>query len=203
MNLTRRMAVAALLAAGALAMPGCRDGQVATDNADLIAAASRLRRRVDELEKTLARRDRQVANLQALGEKRLEKLYTVRRIALGRATGAVDIDGNTGDDAVKVYLEPIDQYGSVIKAAGEVTIQLYDLAAKPGENLLAQYHYDVEATAGAWRSGFVAYYYVFTCPWKDRRPSRGEVTVRVVFLDYLTGREFSRQTVCTVHLPPA
>ncbi|MGB2821663.1 MAG: hypothetical protein WBF17_11820, partial [Phycisphaerae bacterium] len=144
----------------------------------------------------------QVENLLALGEKRLEKLYLVQRIRLGSATGGINLDEDPAHDGVKVFLEPIDQHGSVIKAPGEVTIQLYDLAAPEKENLLGEYRFGLDETAGHWSSGFLAYHYSFVCRWKSAPPGHEEVTVRVEFLDYLTGRKHTAQKLCKVALAP-
>ena len=157
----------------------------------------------DQLQQQLTGKDEQIANLLALGERRLENLFYVERIKLGRYTGGVDLDSKGGDDAVKVYLKPIDQYGNVIKAAGEVKIQLYDLAAEPNENLIGQYVWPANKISQQWSGGFVAYHYAFVCPWKLGAPKHEEITVRVEFTDYLTGRQFSEQTLCKVKLPAA
>lgn len=163
--------------------------------------AEKLAKEVDRLQRELAARQRRIDALLALGDKRLEKLYLVQRVRLGSGTGGVDLDDKAGDDAVKVYLEPIDQHGSVIKAPGEVTIQLYDLAAPAGKNLAGEYRFDLDATAKAWSSGFLAYHYRFTCRWKPAPPAHDQVTVRAEFLDYLTGKKHTAQTVCKVRPP--
>ena len=79
-----------------------------------------------------------------LHPKRLEKLFHVKSINLGRHTGGTDMDGKPGDDGIKVFLLPTDAEGSVIKVAGSVTIQLFDLATDPGEsNNVASQHHEV------------------------------------------------------------
>jgi len=193
-------AIVSLAALGA----GCDQGAPQVQAAQQLDENARLRREVEDLRRRLGDRDRQVADLLALGDKRLQRLYLVQRIALGSGTGGVDLDGKPGDDAVKVYVEPIDQYGSVIKAPGEVTVQLYDLAAPQKDHLVAECRYDLEATAKAWSSGFISYYYSFTCPWgASAPPKRDRLTVRVEFLDYLTGVRCEAQQVVKIAPPPA
>ena len=167
--------------------------------------ARQLREQLQQARTRLAERDRQVENLLALGDKRIEKLYLVQRLRLGSGTGGADLDGKPGDEAVKVFLEPIDQHGSVLKASGAVTIQLYDLAAGVKGNLLAEYRFDLDETAKCWHSGFLAYHYRFTCRWKTALPTHDEITVRVEFLDYLTGTKHTAQKLCKIDrpLPPS
>ena len=195
--------IAMLLAAGSC---GCfHDKQLAPSGDRAIRAedeARKLRAEVERLQGELAARDRRIEDLTAMGDKRLEKLYVVQRVRLGSATGGVDLDDKPGDDAVKVFLEPVDQHGSVLKAAGSVTVQLYDLAATADENLLAEHTYDVDETARHWSSGFVSYHYSFTCPLPAGRKVGPEVTVRVEFLDYLTGKTHTVQQLCKVATAP-
>jgi hypothetical protein len=208
-----RVAAAALLAGLAFAIAalcgGCAEGedaQFAAEAKKVIQAESqtaRLQRELADARDLLAQRDRQVAELLGLGgPERMKKLYLVQRIGLGASTAAVDLDNKPGDDGVKVYVEPIDQYGSVLKAPGSVTVQLYDLAAEAKDNLVGQLRYDVDQTAKCWSSGFLAYWYSFTCPWKAGPPKHGQITVRVEFVDYLTGKKFEAQTIVRAALPP-
>ena len=53
------------------------------------------------------------------------------------------------DDGVRVYLKCIDRDGHSLKAAGDVTIQLFDLADDAKENLLARYEFPVADAAWA------------------------------------------------------
>lgn len=169
--------------------------------ADAEASVEKLQRDNAELRGELAKLRRQIATLQDIGPDRLEKLYTVSQIKLGRRTGGVDLDDNSGThEAVKVFLQPVDDRGDVLKTAGSATVELYDLAATEAENLIGRYEWSVDELAEAWYGGFMAYHYALECTW-DEPPANEEVTVRVVFTEYLTGRTFTAQTVCTVRLP--
>lgn len=156
-----------------------------------------------KLRTQLADREKQIRTLQALGPKRLEKLYYVQSIRLGRYTSGVDLDDKPGDDAVKVLLEPMDQHADAIKAPGDALVQLYDLAEPPGKNLLGEYRWNVEQLAKTWAGGFLSYHYGLECPWKSTPPGHDEITVRVEFTEYLTGKKFTAQKVCKVNPPRA
>ncbi len=145
---------------------------------------------------------RQIRTLQGLGRKRLERLFHVSRIELGRYTGGVDLDGRPGHDGIRVYLLPKDQYGHTLKAAGDVKIQLFDLAEPAAGNLLATYEFTPDAIARNWHSGFATYHFRFDCPWKSAPPRHAEITVRVTFTDYLTGKPFTVQKLVKINPPP-
>jgi len=160
--------------------------QLAKDNHQLRTAISDLQK--------------QIGTLQDLGDKRLEKLFHVQRITLHRYTGGVDLDDKGGHDAIKVFLRPLDQDSDPIKAAGAVKIQLWDLARPQGETLVGEYDWPRDVLAKKWVGGFLTYHYVLPCVWKTP-PKHEEITVRVEFTDYLTGRRFTAQKVCKIDLP--
>jgi len=168
---------------------------------DARAKVERLEEDAAALQNRNAALRQQVETLQGLGGKRKEWLFRVERIALGRYTGGVDLDGRPGDDAVKVFVEPIDQHGSVLKAAGAVKVQLFDLAAAPAENLIFEHTWPVETIHDYWSGGLFTNHYAFECRW-DNPPRHDEVTVRVEFLDYFTGERFTAQKLCKVKPPP-
>jgi hypothetical protein len=158
---------------------------------------------VTGLESTSADQQKQVLQLQALGPGRLEKLFRVARIELSGYTAGYGGDEAGPDKGVRVLLNPVDDQGSVIKAAGDVTIQLYDLAAPPGANRLAEHSFPVDVIGKYWFSGAMTNHYAFECPWSAAPPLHSQITVRAVFVDYLTGRSFTTQRLCSVRLAPA
>ena len=125
-----QLALACLAIAAALA--GCQpSGEVATLQHDLEEARNQVRQCNDDkqsLQSVIVKQQKQVDTLLDLGDKRLEKLFHVKSIELGQYTGGVNLTGTDDSaDAIKVYVRPLDQDGSVIKAAGSVKIQLFDL----------------------------------------------------------------------------
>ena len=201
-----RLAKVALAActglAGCVMLAACTPQRPVRLDANMLLEIEQLRTRNEELCKQLSQRDEQILALQNLGDKRLDRLYTVRRISLASGTGGASTDDKPGDEAVKVNVAPIDQYGSVLKAAGSVKVQVFDLAALQGKNLLAECNYDPNAAAKNWSSGLFSSYYGFTLPLPAEPPAHGELTVRAEFTEYLTGKTFTTQQVIKVALPP-
>jgi hypothetical protein len=201
----KAVATAAMMMLAAL-VSGCNQSAQVADLHDRLAEtesrAEKLQRENADLQAQLRRLREQTDTLQQLGDKRLEKLYTVASIDLGSHTGGIDLDDEPADhEGIKVFLEPVDTHGDVLKAAGSVKVQLYDLAADQTDNLIGGYTWSVDELAEKWSSGFLAYHYSLECPWGDRPPAHDEVTVRVEFTEYLTGETFTAQTVCKVRLP--
>ena len=201
-----RLAKVALAActglAGCVMLAACTPQRPVRLDANMLLEIEQLRTRNEELCKQLSQRDEQILALQNLGDKRLDRLYTVRRISLASGTGGASTDDKPGDEAVKVNVAPIDQYGSVLKAAGSVKVQVFDLAALQGKNLLAECDYDPNAAAKNWVSGLFSSYYAFTLPLPAEPPAHSELTVRVEFTEYLTGKTFTTQQVIKIALPP-
>ncbi|HET6429760.1 MAG TPA: hypothetical protein VFJ30_15190 [Phycisphaerae bacterium] len=168
--------------------------QLERENAALTEKQLQLQQRVEDLQK-------QVAALQGLPPDRMAKLFTVERIELGRYTAGANLDDKPGDDGVRVYLQPIDRDGHVIKAAGTVSLQLFDLS-RPDGNLIGRCDVPAEAMGKYWFGGLGRSHYRFDLPWTTR-PATAEVTVRASFTDLLTGKAFTAQKVCTVTLAPS
>jgi hypothetical protein len=201
-----RISMAALIGLSALSA-GCQGPDIGALQGKIIALQQeneKLKEDKQNQREVIQEQQKKIETLRSLGgQKRLEKLYQVRSISLGWLTSGVGGEGDKADEGIKVFLEPVDQTGSIIKAAGDVKIQLYDLAAPPKENLIKEFLFNVDEVAKHWYGGFGAYHYSFECLWKDNPPRHNELTVRVEFIDYLTGKTFSAQTVCKVRLPPS
>ena len=172
---------------------------------DLQIAQVQTQKLTGQVEKLTAQntsQKQQIKNLQALGPKRLDKLFTVEKIELGRS-GGIDTDKKPGHDAVVVFLKPIDADGSTLKAPGDVKIQLFDLAESKKKNLFAEFVFSVDEARKHFTAGLMFYQYRFTCPWPDDKlPAHADLTLRVEFTDYLTGKTHTAQKTCKIILPP-
>lgn len=194
-------AVALLVLTGA---GGCIPPDRDDDPAQLLDARDRLeasRKEVAELKRQLAGRDEKIRTLRRLGPKRLEHLFHVKSVRLGRYTGGAEMDDRPGNDGIKVFCTPIDQHGSGLKAAGTVTVQLFDLAEAPAQSKIFEKTWPVETIHKAWSGGLFGGHYALDCRW-SAPPAHDEITVRVQFLDYLTGNRFTVQKLCKVTLAP-
>ena len=172
-------------------------------------------RRISELEETLAQRDRQLALAEATLEETQRRLVQARaitpeqlgkvfhpvRVEIASLTGGVDLDGRPGDDAVTVYVRPLDADGDVVKAAGDIRIELFGLAAPAGQRELGECRFSVDEARQLWYGKLMTQHYTLRCAWRVP-PSNPEVTIRVTFVDFLTQRVMTDQRVVTVRLAP-
>lgn len=192
---------ALLLCLGVLLPAGCEPPEPPRLDANTLLEIEQLRSANRDLRRDVRDLERQVETLTGLGDKRMERLYQVRRIRLGSITGGAEFDDVEGDDGVKVAVSPIDQHGSVIKAVGSVRVRVMDLAALEDRNIVAECEYDANATAERWFGGMFGGYYGFECNWPSGPPAREELTVRVEFTEYLSGKTFAEQKTIRIDLP--
>lgn len=123
-------------------------------------------------------------------------------IGLHRVTGGLDLDGQAGDDGLRVVVQPKDAGGDVVKRAGALEIELFDLAIDQGERRLGQWEFTVDQAAKEWVSGILgASGYSFQIPWPGgKAPEHDHLTV-LVRMTTLDGRPLTAQKDVTVQLP--
>ena len=155
---------------------------------------------IETQQDTIRRQVEQITNLSELGPERLEVLFRVERIKLGRYTGGTNLDNQPGDDGVRIYIIPQDEAGRTATAAGSIEVDVFDLTDK-SQPLLMSYSLSPTEAKQYWHSGGLANHYSITCPWRDALPSGNEITIRVKFIDYLTGQTFTATRQCKINLP--
>ncbi len=192
-----------------VAIAACVSGCQTTADVDLRQEILKLREQVKERDGQIALHQgtidelhRQLAVARSISEEDLKRVFFPERIQIDRLSGGFDTDGKPGDEGVTVYIQPIDRRGDVIKVPGDVTIQLYDLAAPAGRNLIGEYKLSVDQVAELWHGKLMTQHFRIKCPWPGKPPENPEVTIRVTFVDYLTKRVLTAQSTCKVKLPP-
>lgn len=181
---------------------GCGPGP-SRANIELRQQNQQLRDEIAELQRqraadaaTITALQRNATTVPSLPQERLEKLFTVAGIQLGRLTGGFDTDPSLpGDEAIRVQVVPTDQDGQPIKAAGSFVVQAFDLAA--ANPRVGEWRFDVDQAKSAWRGDALLYHYILTCPLKSP-VEHSSITLKVQFTDELTGRQFEQQRVITV-----
>jgi len=191
-------AVIAFLATGCAAQPQ------SDLRRELLLAREQIARQGDELaarEETIRTLEQRIDSIRAISPDDLKKTFHPTSVEIASLSGGYNDDGKPGDDGVVVYLRPLDDDGDVLKAAGEIRIQLYDLSASPGSTLIGEYVFPVEDARKLWYGKLMTQHYTLHCPWKHGPPKSTELTVRATFVDYLTQRVISTQRPVTVKLP--
>lgn len=143
----------------------------------------------------------QIDAIRAFTPQDLQKIFYPDKLQIDSLTGGEDYDGQPGDDGITVYLKPIDRDGDVIKVAGDIRIELFDLS-KSSDNQIAKLHVPVEQVSKMWYGKLMTYHYTVRVPWQKGPPTNPEITIRATFVDYLTQRVLTAQTVVKVKLGP-
>lgn len=115
-------------------------------------------------------------------------------------SGGKDRDGQPGDDLLVALISPHDQQGDLVKIAGEVEIEAYDMTRSGDNKRVGHWTFDPTQSAKAWHSGFVGAGLQFELPWQEA-PSNKELLVHVR-LRTSDGRQFDTSSPLKV-APPA
>jgi cell division protein FtsB len=128
---------------------------------------------------------------------KLENLSRLRSVKIGRYTGFYDKDNDGRKEKLIVYIQPMDEEGDKIKAAGDVDVQLWDLSKTESGALLGQWHVAPNELKKLWFDTVLTINYrlTFDVPGKIDPDALVEdsLTVKVTFTDYLTGQVFNEQ----------
>src|SRR5438874_402601 len=116
-----RMTSLLLAAAGMVFLVSCGSPNTASivvrkQNQDLQVQIATLTRAREADAATIRNLQARVGTIPTLSQERLEKLFTVHGIQLGRLTGGADLDrSKPGDEGIKVYITPTDDDGEPLK----------------------------------------------------------------------------------------
>lgn len=196
-----RFVLAGLLLTASGGCESAREIQLRREVVSLQDQVQKAEHRLAAQEAAIGELKQQLRVARGLSEEDLQKLYYPERLTIDSQSGGADYDGQPGDDGVTVYLRPVDREGDAVKVPGDVTIQLYDLAAPPNRNLVGEYKVPVDQVGRLWHGKLLARHYTIKCPWPSTPPAHSELTIRALFVDFLTKRVVSAQTTCHVDLP--
>jgi len=169
---------------------------------DLLMQIEQLRQELTAKQKQNEKLNEQLTALRGFPADRLQRLVHPVEIAFGRFTRAYDQNDDGFDDGMIVYLLLRDIQGDKIKATGQVTIELWDLAEPQGGHLLQQWQYGLDELPQQWLSGFMTDHYKFELTW-EKPPRSSNLTLKLRFKDALTGKLFEIQKMITASVLPA
>ncbi len=158
---------------------------------------SQLQKQIEQVKGVNEELKSQVQVLSGLPEQvKGENLYCLQKIRIGGYTNLYDKDKDGKNETLIVYIQPIDQDGDIIKAAGSVDVQLWNLSKEQDQALLGEWHTKPELLKKHWFAALMTHYRLELDvadipPTADKEP----LTVKVTFTDYLTGKVFKEQKV--------
>jgi len=143
----------------------------------------------------------QIQTLSALPKEGRENLYELRSVRIAKFTNWYDNDEDGRREKLIVYFQPIDEVGDIVKAAGSVAVQLWNLNDPNSQALLGQWQVQPTELRKQWYASIVMSTYRLTfdapaTPAQDLTALQARpLTVRVTFTDYLTGKILHDQHV--------
>jgi len=166
--------------------------------ADCAAEVKQLQSDLAQAKQSNQQLTEQINVLRGVSQDRWSHLVRVSKIEFGRFTRGDNDDDNVSDNGVIVYLQLLDKEGDKIKAAGEVTLELWDLAADK-EKSAGRWGYGPEQLPEHWLGGPMANHYKFLLTWPaDKSPQHGNLTLKCRFTDALSGEVFEIQKMIEV-----
>ena len=127
-------------------------------------------------------------------EERGKSIYDLQKVNISRYTDFYDKDKDGKKEKLIVYVQPIDEEGDIVKVAGTVDIQLWDLNKADGEAQLAQWRVEPAELKKLWFAALMSTYYRLTFDIADIvQDFKEPLTVKLTFTDYLTGKVYQAQ----------
>ncbi len=186
-------------------MAGC--GSPASQNVlweqvrELQAAKNQLETRAERLEEENRQLFEQCNALSMLDASvRLSALDRLMQIRLANGTALTDENRDGKPETLRVHLEPLDQAGDVVKAPGQVRVCLWHLDPSAREHLLGDWSVSAEELKTKWGRSFLGAYYRLMWDVGEILPEKPvDLTVKVEFTDYLTGKVLRTQSPLRIH----
>ena len=114
-------------------------------------------------------------------------------------SGGKDRDGKPGDDLLVALITPHDEQGDLVKIAGDVEIEAYDMSLSGDDKRVGHWTFDPEQSAKSWHSGFVGAGLQFELPWQEV-PANKDLLVHAR-LRTADGRQFDTNSPLKI-VPP-
>jgi len=150
---------------------------------------------VEQYQAEIAQLRAQIQALTALPKDQQANPYELTTIRIARISNFFDKDSNGTQEKLVVYLQPIDAEGDVFKAAGSVSVQLWNLNNPNGEALLGQWQVEPAELRKLWFDSITSGYRLMFDRPKELTVFSEPLTIKVTFIDYLTGKSYRAQQV--------
>ncbi len=157
---------------------------------------TQLKKQIDSYKAENVELQKQISTLTVTGKAATKDIYDLKKVELTKYTNFYDRDKDGKKEKLIAYLKPTDSQGDIIKAAGEVNIQLWDLNKKETSALLTQWNIPADKLGEKWFSAILGtnYRFAFDITGKVKDFSI-PLTVKATFKDRLSGKTFFSQKV--------
>ena len=156
---------------------------------------AQMQKQMDQTKAENERLKKQNKVLAALPDKvKGENLSDIEEVKITKLTNLYDKNKDGKKEKLIVYLQPTDRDGDVVKAPGEVDVELWDLEKEPGKAKLGDWQVKPKELKKLWFSTVLGTNYRLTFNIGEMAIDPTEpLTVKVAFTDYLTGKVFKDQ----------
>ena len=155
-----------------------------------------LKKQLDGSKTENAELQKRISTLTATGKASTKDIYDLKKVELTKYTNFYDYDKDGQKEKLIAYLKPTDSQGDLIKAAGEVNIQLWDLNQKESGALLYEWNIKPDKLGEKWFSALLGTNYRFAFDISDKVKDFSQpLTVKSTFKDRLSGKTFFSQKV--------
>jgi hypothetical protein len=122
-------------------------------------------------------------------------LYNLENVKINNYSGLFDENKDNKLDTLIVRLQPVDNFGDVIKAAGNVEVELWNLNKPENQAQIGKWQTSSDELKKTWNSTLVTNYRLsFDISGKIDKLTE-PLTLKVTFTDFLTGKTFYAQKV--------
>jgi len=189
-----------LLVLAAVPLAGCGIGSERKDPRELKVEAlqrekAQIAAKAEQCQVENAQLQEQIKAMAALPKDSREDFYKLTNVRIARYAGFYDQDRDGKREKLFVYIQPIDANGDIVKAAGMVSVELWNLNNPGDQALIGQWQVQPAELHKLWVSGLVSNYRlpfsVSVTPELLAQP----LTVKITFTDYLSGEIFRNQQV--------
>ncbi len=179
---------------------GCRNGGTSRILREQVSSLREQNRQLtDELEQRREENEQLKGQIQTLNNFSVddpEQIYQLQAVKIGRFTNLYDKNNDNIKEMLIVYFQPLDSEGDIIKAAGSVDVELWDLNKQKQQAFLGKWRLEPDQLRKLWFATLLATNYRLNFDISDIAENiEYPLTVKLTFTDYLTGKVFKEQKV--------
>lgn len=189
----------ALIGAALVWMAGCTSYSKQYDEASEKLVQSQkqnesLQKTVKDLTAANSQCQQQVTALQNLTpEQRKEAIPSIVELTINKRSGIYPAETEDRKTRLLVYLRPMDDSGDAVKAAGSVHVELWDLDKPAAQAMLNSWDVTAKELKTMWSGSLLADFYRLRFEVPSDYLTRKNLTLKVTFTDYFTGKVLSAQ----------
>jgi outer membrane murein-binding lipoprotein Lpp len=157
---------------------------------------TQLTNQVEQIQSENEQLKKQVSELQKLPDNvKGTNLYQLENVKIHNYSSLYDENKDGKLDTLVVRIQPMDSFGDLIKAAGSVEIELWNLNKTESQAQIGKWQVGPEELKKTWNNILITNYRLnFNISEKITKFDE-PLTIKMIFTDYLSGKVFHEQKV--------